>query len=81
MTDPIITFAGGKRIAVEPDKELVTIRGKHHVERVPFDRLDSRMALYKSLHAKRPKFYLDAIKAVQAAQDVVAGLTSRGATP
>ncbi|MBP0484662.1 hypothetical protein [Sagittula salina] len=71
---PRLKFVQGKRISVDVGRGIVTISGRQHHDRIPFDRLPGRVALYKSLHEGRPQFYGDALAASQEATRMLAAI-------
>lgn len=71
MTAPRLAYQAGRRIHVDPEARIVTIQVPRHTDRIPFDRIGSKVALYEGLHAKRPGPYAKSLSAARKAAQMV----------
>lgn len=78
MTAPTVAYVEGRRIHVDTEAHVVTIRTRKHVDRIPFDRIGSKVQLYADLAAKRPDAYTNSLAAARKAAQMVEAHTNPG---
>lgn len=75
-----VAFVQGRRVYVDLDEGVASICGRQHTDRFPVDQIESRIALYEQLSARKTgAFYAASLAAARKLGDLAAQLQAEAA--